>query len=266
MALWTPADITTALWLDAADSSTLFDATSGGSLVAPNGEVARWEDKSGNARHVTQGTLSLRFTRRVNEKNGLDCLLAGGVDVMNGTFPSSSQLSIFAVASRSTLQDTTILIAVDKYDIASVTPNFQSSDRGSKAIAQYPRDEYGTGTYRVSSATYNASGGSVSGVIWQDGTQKDSQTVTQASSSTNSRVGAFNASGQFGWDGFLSEFVILPRVADSAERQTVEGYLAWKWGQQSNLPSDHMFKNAAPGAGGNTIALRKRLLRMRGYR
>ena len=53
---WTPAQITTALWLDAADSTTLFDATIGGSLVVDGGTVRRWEDKSGNARHATNST------------------------------------------------------------------------------------------------------------------------------------------------------------------------------------------------------------------
>lgn len=48
------------LWLDAADSSTLFDATAGGSLVSVGGTVARWQDKSGNNRHAIQGTVNNR--------------------------------------------------------------------------------------------------------------------------------------------------------------------------------------------------------------
>ena len=48
------------LWLDSSDSLSLFDATTGGSLVSANGTVARWQDKSGNGRHLIQGTLSKR--------------------------------------------------------------------------------------------------------------------------------------------------------------------------------------------------------------
>lgn len=46
---WTPAAITTALWLDAADSSTI---TLNGSTVS------EWRDKSGNARHAAQATAA----------------------------------------------------------------------------------------------------------------------------------------------------------------------------------------------------------------
>ncbi len=39
----------------------LYDATSGGSVVtADEALIARWEDQSGNARHLTQGTSGSR--------------------------------------------------------------------------------------------------------------------------------------------------------------------------------------------------------------
>ena len=66
------------LWLDAADSATLFDATTGGSLVAADGGVARWEDKSGNARHATQGTSANRPARKTAIQAGLDVLRFDG--------------------------------------------------------------------------------------------------------------------------------------------------------------------------------------------
>ena len=34
----------------------------------------------------------------------------------------------------------------------------------------------------------------------------------------------------------------------ATQRQTIEGYLAWKWGLQSTLPAGHPFKTAAPTA------------------
>ena len=66
------------LWLDASDASTLYDATSGGSLVAADGGVARWEDKSGNARHATQGTSGSRPLRKTAVQGGRDVLRFDG--------------------------------------------------------------------------------------------------------------------------------------------------------------------------------------------
>ena len=43
MALWTPSQITTALWLDASDEATITDNL---------GSVSEWRDKSGNSNHV----------------------------------------------------------------------------------------------------------------------------------------------------------------------------------------------------------------------
>jgi hypothetical protein len=67
---FTPASISgLQWWLDASDAATLYDATSGGSLVAADGGVARWEDKSGNARHLTQSTSGSRPTRKTAIQN-----------------------------------------------------------------------------------------------------------------------------------------------------------------------------------------------------
>lgn len=66
--------------LDASIPSSLFDATSGGSLVAANGSVARWEDLSGNGRHVTQSSSTIRPLRRVANQGGLDAVEFDGSD------------------------------------------------------------------------------------------------------------------------------------------------------------------------------------------
>lgn len=75
------------LWLDADDGGTLYDSTSGGSVVTTNGAaVARWQDKSGNNNHYTQTTANARpvlQTSSLNSKNGL--LWDGSNDFMSGS-------------------------------------------------------------------------------------------------------------------------------------------------------------------------------------
>lgn len=44
-------------------------------------------------------------------------------------------------------------------------------------------------------------------------------------------------------DGYIAEALI---TTDTTNHQKTEGYLAWKWGLQSNLPSGHPYKNIAP--------------------
>lgn len=63
--MWTPAEITTALWLDAADSATI---TLNGSTVS------QWADKSGRANHAVNATASTQPTYMPESFNGLSAL------------------------------------------------------------------------------------------------------------------------------------------------------------------------------------------------
>lgn len=94
------------LALDASIPTSLYDATSGGSLVAADGAVARWEDQSGNARHATQVTSGSRPLRRVAGLNGADTLQFDGTDdaLLHGATAGSDPNTIFAVARATAAQ------------------------------------------------------------------------------------------------------------------------------------------------------------------
>lgn len=90
---------------DFSRQSTLFDATSGGSAVAADGEILRAEDVSGNGNHATQGTVNLKPLRKVAARNGLDVarfdgsndyMIAGDVADM-----LAKPVVVFAVSKRS---------------------------------------------------------------------------------------------------------------------------------------------------------------------
>lgn len=68
------------LWLDASDSSSLFDATTGGSTPAADAAVARIVDKGPSAFAFTQGTVNNRPLRRVASLNGLDGIQFDGAN------------------------------------------------------------------------------------------------------------------------------------------------------------------------------------------
>jgi len=46
--------------------------------------------------------------------------------------------------------------------------------------------------------------------------------------------------------GSISEVLAFDSQLNTTQSQIIEGYLAWKWGLQSNLPDNHPFKSAAP--------------------
>lgn len=91
------------LALDASIPVSLYDATSGGNLVAANGAVARWEDQSGNGYHVTQSTSGNQPLRRVAQKSGLDAIQFDSSNdrMINASISVSIPTTIFAFGQSS---------------------------------------------------------------------------------------------------------------------------------------------------------------------
>ena len=102
--IFSPKDISDIdLWLDASDGNTLYDATSGGNLVTADGSaVKRWEDKSGNSNHATEGTNAPVL--ETAEKNGLNALNFASSKYLTNSFTSKLYTSetVFAVFRFST--------------------------------------------------------------------------------------------------------------------------------------------------------------------
>jgi hypothetical protein len=109
---FSPLSLSPALWLDFSDQSTLFDATTGGSPVAANGAIARVEDKSGNGRHATQGTLNNRPLRRVGVQNGRDVADFNGVNnvVATSSFGGTQDFTMFVVFNDNSLNSLIFLV------------------------------------------------------------------------------------------------------------------------------------------------------------
>jgi len=86
------------LWLDASDASTI---TSSGSPAT----VSQWDDKSGNARNVTQGTAANQPTTGSTTQNGLNVISFDGSNdnlrTSNGALQLGT-LTVFAVARSAT--------------------------------------------------------------------------------------------------------------------------------------------------------------------
>ena len=229
---WTPAEITTALWLDAADSSTI---TLNGSTVS------EWRDKSGNGRHATQTTAASQPTLT-------------GTDI------------VFAADS---LSCGTLNMSIGGYGIAAV---YASSATGSTHAgfinirsSNYEDPEirfgkvndvlcYADGAYKINinadATTKNISVMSLASTetaLYKHGTSLTSATASVLSPVVSIKIGQFDASiaSYSGTrNGTANEIVIFTYSIEN--RQRIEGYLAHKWNLAASLPSDHPYKSAPP--------------------
>jgi hypothetical protein len=79
--------------------------------------------------------------------------------------------------------------------------------------------------------------------------------LEQSSTNALSNIG-INAGGGNASHCEIAEIIFYNSNLDSSQRQSIEGYLAWKWGLQASLPSNHVYAAVAPVAQvGTTIQL-----------
>lgn len=238
---WTPAEITTALWLDASDGATITES---------GGKVSQWNDKSGNSRHATQGTLANRPTTGLVTVNGLNAIDFDGADdwlVTSGYIPantSAGDLCAFIVANSTGSADRALLstralanngftlrtnsTTQTAYFHAGATPTLTRTISAGANIFQFVRDAL---SVRLGE---NGSIGSASSL--------SNYTV----SGQNLTIGADSGAGFSRFDGPVCEVVLLESLPTDSVREKVEGYLAWKWGLEGRLPALHPYKSAPP--------------------
>jgi hypothetical protein len=229
---WTPADITTAAW---------YDATTGVSDTA--GAVDTWNDQSGNGHHLTQTSTNRPTTNSVT-LNGLNVIDFDGSDdyMLNTDNIGTGVFSFAAVYSR---------------DVASVDHSIfdgVSADRlllrlrSSNVLAIYAGTGF-VGSDSISTGPAMASGlfnGSSSEIRLNGGTAVTGDPGAGTSElASGITIGASSGVSQE-FNGAIAEIVITPGSLSTSDRQKLEGYLAWTWGQEGLLPGGHPYKSAPP--------------------
>jgi hypothetical protein len=251
--LWTPADITTALWLDAADESTITES---------GGGVTQWNDRSGNGRNATQATAASRPARTSGGLNSLNVITFDGSDdwmaCAASVFSSRLAYSWFAVARRST---TATVATLFSERIANDGASVQLTAVGTTFILNRATGTSASGlieqTENISMPTTAQILGSVqsatAGTAYRNGTATATNSATKASLTFRPLLlgGQYDSAAGLGatqqyWPGYIAEFVITQATLSTLDRQKLEGYLAHKWGLAANLPSDHPYKTVAP--------------------
>lgn len=252
--LWTPAQITTALWLDANDSGTITEST---------GAVDQWSDKSGNARHATASatTRPIVTAAGLNGKNVIT--FDGTNDVLTATLSTglSSSFAVFAVVIPLRNQ------AIEGYvvsEVASYSNYWFAFGRGGSGLGQKMGISMFDGTNNpISENTTLPTLGSayiMGGVrdtaasprklfYYQNATligDVTDNTNLTAPSYSNLRIGGqVNQANRYS-NVRIAEVVIVPSLPTGTVRQQMEGYLAHKWGLTANLPAGHPYKSTAP--------------------
>jgi hypothetical protein len=85
-----------------------------------------------------------------------------------------------------------------------------------------------------------------SGTPYYDGTTMTAKAGTAASFTGMMLADTPISGGGQNWNGYLCEIIIYNYAVTAAERQLVEGYLAWKWGINASLAAGHPYQSSPP--------------------
>jgi len=225
------------LWLDASDATTLFDATSGGSLVAADGGVARWEDKSGNARHATQGTSGNRPLRKTTVQGGKDVLRFDG---SNDFFSLSAVTTTSSYTSFFVFRRTSAGINSVSLGPATASSNYAAwwfSDNVLYELSINNVDHFTThGTASTLTGSFlivTTRTATTSIATRRNGSAL--ATVSSGAGVTNAASGSWTAVGRASnspitHNGDMCEVILYDSALSDANRALVENYLLAKWG------------------------------------
>jgi hypothetical protein len=263
-AAFTPADISTSLWLDAADATTITES---------GGAVSQWDDKSGNVRHASQPSSGSRPTISAAAQNSLDALSFDGLSdffSLASALPlaSSGSFDVF-FAGKPNNSD-----RVNLYGGAGIVRQYPGSDAagswavgvrnngavavqhhltsGSNSNGAVSGGSISTNTNAIAFWRYDTDGGATSQDRWEIRVNGGAPASTSTSTTSflwdagNGEIGrSWTGSGYY-FQGLMYEIVITTAKLSAADRQKVEGYLAHKWGLAASLPGDHPYKSVAP--------------------
>lgn len=207
---WTPAQIPTALWLDAADSST---------IILNGSTVSQWNDRSGNARNATQATVANQPTYQ-----GAGLIYLDGVDdsmsyTLSGFTTQGTAIVLFrpdsdtnyALIQSNTLDYTRFSGDGNSYPITFRTVRLTAAGGFTDTGIQFQEI-----TANTSPASYR---------MWRNGVSVFNSTGAFTFGNLPDRVG-----GGQPFKGWVYEIIVCDYVVSTQTRQQIEGYLAWKWG------------------------------------
>jgi hypothetical protein len=227
-----PIPLTTvALWLDAADIST---------VTVEGSSVTQWADKSGKGNNMSSVSAMPSYNNAgtssyINFTSGAMLQTSSRINMApNSIVYVVSQTTEVPPAGLGYVFGCTDMHGAGDFSIRFFAPNVIAQwDTNDMGCCNSPAAYYINGDRKVNGQKLTVpTGFNVLGASIND----SGSTRVSISTQFMSRF----------FIGNIQEVIVInPGMADS-DRQKVEGYLAWKWGLQTKLPRSHPYASQAP--------------------
>ena len=227
------------LWLDAADPNGT------GTKPANGSSISQWKDKSVN-------NVALTTTGSPTYSSAQSAIVFAGTSYFQNTTFSLNlgSRSIFLVANGTGTNEGILALTYTTVDYNNLNA-LVYVDNGSRNIfltENYPTFNAGF-TSPVSPVLVSDTLTNTALSYFGNGSLVATATIA-ATASTGIIIGGRNDQGGVLvnklLNGTINEVILFSPALPTLQRQQIEGYLAWKWGLQVNLPSTHPFKTYRP--------------------
>jgi hypothetical protein len=209
--------------------------------------VSQWNDKSGNGANLSNA--SSNPTYQINQIAGLPGLVFAGSNWLSGSYTYATQTTAFVVYTTTSTTNLGRLIDVNSNGYGNIgAPWAPNTDcllwLGGAGLSTTRTPQTGA---RVYGCIFNGA----SSQIWRNGSQETTVYDTTYGQPANANgtvigVGGLGLYANQYFIGSVGEIVLFKAILTTAQRQQVEGYLAWKWGLLNNLPSNHPYRLIKP--------------------
>ena len=221
------------LWLDGSDPLNT------GIAPATGTPISTWFDKSTNSYNATQTTTSNQPT--FHSGGGVYFHAAGpNSTFLNTSIPVGNSTTCFFVTSTSSVPNSYLYYSGNNTEIIM---NFSGVPIKSFAIGGDDGIFLNAGSPIPPINLYNFTR---TGAVSKSGYYMGSNAFSSPAMVYSPAVIYSLSFSNSPFDGVIYEMIIYNRAITDAERQKVEGYLAWKWGINTSLPVSHPYSTSPP--------------------
>ena len=222
------------LWLDGADAATL---TQGG------GTVSQWSDKSGNARHITQATTGNQPTYS-STSNAVVFTGSQYLNIPTALAATTPVYTIFVVERRASAN---VMFFIGQYNLMSANTalilGYNSATVSHHTTAYVSDCQVTVPTYAGASEPMRINRYDYTGTTRATFINGGALSTTQSFSATLTTWSSANVGIGFGtiygYIGNIHEIIFYNATLTTTQQQTIESYLAQKWGMTSSLATGH---------------------------
>jgi hypothetical protein len=232
------------VWLDAQNSSK---------VITTSGIVTGWNDSSADANNfIATGAITYDVPSPINNRPALNFTVPNTTSIYKDAFamtPGKNELTLFMIVSQ-TGQGTgnsELFFTKNDFRYFDLFNNTNPSQNGLLSINLRNATQLSTG---VDIITTPASIVLISVAVSTTVSVYVNGALTSVNGSTANGLSLdtvldWSISGG-GFKGYVGEVITYNAFVTDDGRQKVEGYLAWKWGLQSQLSDNNPWKTAPP--------------------